>query len=187
MCAQINIWGPIFDRCFQSVPAICVIRYSPPATCSIPLTNGSSGESPCMSSLGTGHEPAVAGILGTKFDGLIKHGNLEYGAVIDSTQDDWETDSTKLVTVMCDQIKALARRVGENEQSRRALRCVGFLTNGELAHNTQQQVRKLIWLQSASVRVSACSTEMDMCILSTELTCVLCRSICQGLGGCFRC
>lgn len=62
--------------------------------------------------------PTLSRIINTKFDGFIKHGNVEYGAIADSTHDNWETDEAKLLMTMCDQLKVLARMVGEDDISR---------------------------------------------------------------------
>lgn len=101
----------------------------------------SSSESYSVTFMEFRDRPTFDRIIGTILDGFIKHGNVEYGALADTTRDNWETDEAKLLMTMCDQLKVMARMVGEDEESRRALRCVGFLTAGELFHDTLRFVQ----------------------------------------------
>ncbi|RPB17282.1 hypothetical protein P167DRAFT_601785 [Morchella conica CCBAS932] len=117
---QINVWGPIFDRCFQHIPNISVKR-----TESQSLSN-TTRKNP--------HPPTTTRkCIGNRYDGLITHNRLEYGAVEDSKDYEykkWASDSLKLVKVLHDQLRGLETEVRHVTTALEGFRCVGFLTAG---------------------------------------------------------
>lgn len=117
---QINIWGPIFDRCFQHVPNISIKRTE---SQSLPNT---TRKNPHPST-------TTRKCIGNRYDGLITHTRLEYGAVEDSKDYEykkWTSDSLKLVKVLHDQLRSLEAEVRHVKTALEGFRCVGFLTAG---------------------------------------------------------
>lgn len=138
---QINVWGPIFDRCFQHIPNISVKRYSlslPLLLSHILTQNPCSTESQSLSNTTrkNPHPPTTTRkCIGNRYDGLITHNRLEYGAVEDSKDYEykkWASDSLKLVKVLHDQLRGLETEVRHVTTALEGFRCVGFLTAGKL-------------------------------------------------------
>lgn len=73
--------------------------------------------------------------IGNRYDGLITHNRLEYGAIEDSKDYEykkWASDSLKLVKVLHDQLRGLEAEVRHVTTALEGFRCVGFLTAGKL-------------------------------------------------------
>lgn len=127
---QMNIWGPIFDRCFQHIPKMSIIR--------------SESQSPANSdrkNLGDADRKPI----GKRYDGLVVHDKIEYGAVEDGRQfqgdkskrwtsgeksKKWISDSLKLVKLLHDQMRGLEGKVKHDKEALAGFQCVGFLTAG---------------------------------------------------------
>lgn len=85
--------------------------------------------------------------VGNKYDGLIVHDNIHFGAIEDGKrfQGDeskkwasaekskkWISDSLKLVKVLHDQLQRLEGKVNHDRAALQGFQCVGFLTAGRL-------------------------------------------------------
>ncbi|KAI5841520.1 hypothetical protein DFP73DRAFT_127719 [Morchella snyderi] len=140
---QINVWGPIFDRCFQHIPNISVKRTE---SQSLSNTTRKNPRPPII----------TRKCIGNRYDGLITHNRLEYGAVEDSKDYEykkWASDSLKLVKVLHDQLRGLETEARHVTTALQRFRCVGFLTagklpialfpdqKGELTHNSIDRAR----------------------------------------------
>ncbi|RPB06936.1 hypothetical protein P167DRAFT_540488 [Morchella conica CCBAS932] len=150
---QINIWGPIFDRCFQYIPKMSISRSESqsPSNCRRKNKNKPNTKDPTSSNLAGPGNPATRGpadshrrgpaserkVTGSKYDGLITHFSIEYGAVEDSkrfeeeTAKKWVSDSLKLAKVLHDQMRCLEEKVKHDRDALGRFQCVGFVTAGK--------------------------------------------------------
>lgn len=119
-----------------------IARYPPPnsSLSTTPLTPPASSESQSPSNSDRKNLAAAARKpIGNKYDGLITHDRIEYGAVEDSKQFEgekskkWTSDSLKLAKLLHDQMRGLEMAVKHDREALGGFRCVGFLTAGKLA------------------------------------------------------